>query len=85
METTIPLSPGMIGWSVAEGQSQIFALLDAAEIGVGLTEHGVMIPPKSLSMVLGIGPNMGTAGSTCDYCSMRETCRYQDHYDRATV
>jgi hypothetical protein len=79
-QTTIPLSPGMVGWPVDEGQPQIFKLIDASEIGVSLTEGHVMLPLKSLSMVLGMGPELETGGRPCDYCSMRETCRYQDHY-----
>lgn len=55
LEATIPLSPGMIDWSVEEGQPQIFDLLPAEEIGVKLTPSWVMIPRKSLSMVMGIG------------------------------
>lgn len=78
-QTTIPLSPGMIGWAVSEGQPQIFALLDGAEIGIRLNEASVMLPLKSLSMVLGAGPEVGSSGRTCDYCTMRGTCRYQDH------
>jgi hypothetical protein len=80
-QTTIPLSPGMVGWPVEEGQPQIFKLVDASEIGVSLTEGNVMLPLKSLSMVLGMGPELQTGGRPCDYCSMRETCRYQDHYE----
>jgi len=80
LEATIPLSPGMIDWSVEEGQPQIFDLLPAEEIGVQLTPSWVMIPRKSLSMVMGIGDQLTLSGTTCDYCSMRETCRYQDHY-----
>jgi hypothetical protein len=39
-----------------------------------------MIPQKSLTMVMGIGVEMNSSARTCDYCAMRETCRYQDHY-----
>lgn len=81
LETTIPLSPGMIGWAVDEGQPQIFSLLDTSEIGVTLADSGMMLPRKSLSMALGIGADMGQAGRTCDYCAVRETCRYQSHYE----
>jgi hypothetical protein len=81
MEATIPLSPGMIGWPVAEGQPQIFALLNAEEAGITLTNTTMMVPRKSLSMVLGLGVGVNQGGRTCDYCHMKETCRYQDHYD----
>lgn len=80
LQASIPLSPGMIGWTVDEGQPQIFGLLDSEEIGVRVTPSWVMLPRKSLSMVLGVGTEMVEAGKTCDYCTLRETCRYQDHY-----
>jgi hypothetical protein len=78
--TTIPLSPGMLGWPVEQGQPQIFDLLDTSLIGVHLTESAMMLPVKSISFVLGIGSALDKSGSTCDYCSMREHCHYRDHY-----
>jgi hypothetical protein len=80
LHTGIPLSPGMIGWPVDEGQLQIFSLLDTERIGVRLTESAQMIPRKSTSMVLGIGRQPFSEGRACDFCALRETCRYQDHY-----
>ena len=78
--TTAPLSPGMIGWSVEVGQREIFALLDTKAIGLQLTSSGLMIPRKSLSMVIGVGPEAMAGVDTCEYCAMRSTCRYRDHY-----
>jgi hypothetical protein len=82
-QSSIPISPGMVGWPVEKGQPEIFEILEPAQINVHLTEYGLMMPRKSLTMVLGLGQTMNTAGRTCDYCAMRETCRYQDHYDPA--
>jgi hypothetical protein len=81
LETSIPLSPGMSGWPVGEGQPQIFRALDAEQIGIRVTSSWVMQPRKSLSIVVGVGPQM-LCGSPCDVCSMRDSCRYQDHYAR---
>lgn len=78
LHTSIPISPGMIGWPVDVGQRQIFAALDAEQIGVTLNDSFLMIPRKSISMVLGIGPIPFTAGRPCDFCGLRETCRYQN-------
>ncbi len=80
LEATIPLSPGMVGWPVEQGQPQLLALLDAAEAGVRLSSAWMMLPRKSISFVLGIGQDVRALGRTCDYCSLKETCRYQDHY-----
>ena len=76
--TSIPISPGMIGWSVGDGQPQIFAALDAAQIGVCLNESAQMYPHKSVSMMLGISSTPFSAGRTCDFCNMKETCQYQN-------
>jgi hypothetical protein len=68
----------MIGWPLEEAQKQLFALVDASEIGVTLEPSGVMQPLKSLSLALGLGQNLDTDGCTCDYCTMRETCRFRE-------
>jgi hypothetical protein len=80
MTTSLPLNPGMIGWSVEQGQPQIFSLVDCEEIQVTITDSWMMIPMKSLSMVLGIGENLTTNGTPCGYCSLKGICKYQNHY-----
>jgi hypothetical protein len=74
---SVPINPGMVGWPVGEGQKQIFNILDAADKAVILTATGMMVPRKSLSMVLGLGANVRDSGSACDYCSMVDRCRYR--------
>jgi hypothetical protein len=80
LQTTLPLNPGMIGWSVEEGQPQIFTLLDSEGINVSLTESCMMIPNKSISMILGLGKEVSSTGTSCDYCSLNGVCKYQNHY-----
>jgi hypothetical protein len=72
------LSPGESEWSVAE-QAVIFSLVDARKIGVTLNESMVMSPVKSLSLIVGLGPNaLGVEGaSNCDFCTIRERCSYR--------
>ncbi len=79
--STIPLNPGMIGWPLEQGQSQIFNLLDTKEFGIKLTPSYLMLPRKTLSMVIGVGPDVKAGGTTCDYCKMKETCQYRHQYD----
>jgi hypothetical protein len=79
LQASIPLSPGMVDWPVSEGQPQIFRLLGEAGTSVQLTPSCIMVPKKSLTMVMGFGAHMQSSGKTCDYCNMRLTCRYQDH------
>jgi hypothetical protein len=83
LSASIPLSPGMVGWPVEVGQRQIFSLLDTTAIGVRLTESSMMVPRMSLSQLLGFGEGKMLQGRTCDYCNLKETCRYQDHYQPA--
>jgi hypothetical protein len=80
LEASIPFSPGMVDWTVRDGQPQIFNLLGEEGSIVNLTPSCIMIPQKSLTMIMGIGANLKSAGRACDFCNMRETCRYQDHY-----
>lgn len=75
-----PLSPGMSGWPVSE-QWPLFQLVPAEQIGVHLTPSAMMIPRKSISMVIGIGPDMPTwkQAEVCDRCSLKETCSHKVH------
>jgi hypothetical protein len=76
--TSIPINPGLIGWSVDEGQPQIFNALDVEQIGVRMNENAQMIPHKSVSMVLGFSHLSFSSGRPCDFCKLKETCRYQN-------
>jgi len=82
---SIPLSPGMIGWPVDQGQAQIFDIVHTAAINVTLTAACVMSPRKSISFVLGEGAGLRSSGKSCDYCTMHEICRYQDHYEQQAI
>jgi hypothetical protein len=73
------LAPGQLsGWAVAE-QALVGQLLDLGSIGVALTDSGMIIPQKSASLMVGIGPGYGSSvvRSPCEYCDMSETCRYR--------
>ena len=73
-----PLNPGMVGWTLSSGQAQIFSLVSAQAIGVELTVSGLMTPVKSLSFVLGFGDEADPTSCSCDYCTMRDTCRFAE-------
>jgi len=79
LQTTMPLNPGLIGWQTNKGQDQIFKLVDGAAIGIKLTESKMMLPIKSLSVVIGLGKDLRIKTNMCDYCVMRDVCRYKDH------
>jgi len=69
-------SPGQEGWSIWQ-QRVLFGLITAEEIGVRLTESCLMLPCKSISFVIGFGPEMRPDAVTCDFCSKRERCRWR--------
>lgn len=75
-------SPGMIGWPLDEGQSQIFSLLDASSIGVSVAETGRMTPRKTISAVFGMGSQLSEETvSPCEFCAVRETCTYRGRHE----
>lgn len=77
MRTSILLSPGYLDWPLDE-QRVLFDLLPADEIGVMLSPACLMIPRKSVSMIVGLGKGLKAEGrSACDACSIRATCRYR--------
>lgn len=70
------LSPGSLeGWPL-EGQRELAALLPLDEIGLALNERCVLLPYKSVSLVIGLGPGYGAhqVGSLCAFCALRERC-----------
>jgi hypothetical protein len=77
-EISSPVNPGMPGFPLTE-QWNLLGLVNADEIGVRLTASGVLVPRKSTSMVIGIGPKMTrwTQAEVCARCSLRESCHYK--------
>ncbi|MCJ7656040.1 MAG: hypothetical protein MUO97_12230 [Dehalococcoidia bacterium] len=77
-QASSPVSPGWPGLPLTE-QWNLFELVNTQEIGVSLTSSGIMVPRKSVSMVIGIGPQMATwtQAEVCARCSLRKTCPYR--------
>jgi Vitamin B12 dependent methionine synthase, activation domain len=78
LHASTSLSPGESEWQISE-QEVLFSLLDAQQIGVSLTKSMLMVPLKSLSLIMGIGPEpLGSeGGSHCDFCTIRDRCTYR--------
>lgn len=68
--------PGQEGWSIWQ-QRVIFERLPTDEIGVRLTDSCLMIPRKSVSFAIGMGPHMRPDAVACDFCSKRERCPWR--------
>ncbi len=80
-QLSIFLSPGMVGWPIEQGQPQIFRLLDSAAIDVQVNDSWLMVPRKSTSAVVGLGPGLVPAqGPPCETCAINETCRFKGRH-----
>jgi hypothetical protein len=73
------LAPGQLaGWGIEE-QKLVCRLVDTAAIGVTVTGTGMLVPQKSASLMVGIGPGYASAEvrTPCEYCDVRDTCRWR--------
>ena len=77
-QTSSAIGPGMIGLPISE-QQHLFEMVPAEEIGVHLTSAQIMVPRKSVSMVIGIGPEMPkwTKAEVCRHCKLRKSCHHK--------
>lgn len=76
LATGMRASPGQEGWPIQQ-QRVLFGLVPAGEIGVRLTDTCLMLPRKSVSFAIGLGPQMRPDAVTCDFCSKRERCHWR--------
>ena len=73
--------PGSNDWDIKE-QEKIFAILEPWKIGVTLNSSYVMLPPKSLSWIRGMGRNLVHSFRdefSCKYCSL-PGCSFRKDY-----
>ncbi len=72
-----PVNPGMPGLPITE-QANLLALAHAGEIGVSLTQSGIMVPRKSTSIITAIGGKMQTwsQADICRRCKLSADCPY---------
>ena len=75
------LGPGTLaGWDLQE-QSVLCAGLDLDAIGVHLNESNVLVPFKSASGLVGLGPDYLSrkVGSVCRFCMLSKSCWRAEH------
>lgn len=77
LKVTNRVSPGYAGWDTAE-QARLFRLCPGAPIGVHLNEACFMTPGKSISWLVGLGPQARVDHyfTQCRRCWMRD-CAYR--------
>jgi hypothetical protein len=85
LRVTNRISPGYGAWDVVE-QRRLFRLCPGDLIGVTLNEACVMTPGKSISLLVGAGPDARVDDyfSQCARCWMRE-CAYRRAPARASI
>jgi Vitamin B12 dependent methionine synthase, activation domain len=85
LRVTNRISPGYADWDVAE-QPKLFRLGPADAIGVTLNAACVMMPGKSISLLVGAGPQARVDHyfTQCARCWMRD-CAYRRAPARVTV
>ena len=64
-------SPGYCGWHVSQ-QQQLFPLFEGHTCGVRLNDSSLMLPIKSVSGVIGVGPNVRHLDYTCGLCNFEK-------------
>lgn len=64
-------SPGYCGWHVSQ-QQLLFPLFDGHTCGVRLTPSSLMLPIKSVSGIIGLGPNVRHLDYTCGLCNFKQ-------------
>jgi hypothetical protein len=70
VQTTNRYSPGHCTWNVEE-QQLLFRLIPAEKCGISLSESSLMLPIKSISGMVGIGPEVTYRPNTCTLCPMK--------------
>lgn len=64
-------SPGYCGWHVRE-QQKLFPLMGGETATVHLTDSSLMLPIKSVSGIIGIGPDVHYLPYTCGLCDKKD-------------
>jgi hypothetical protein len=80
------LSPGSVhGWEL-DDQRRLCDLIPLERIGVTRGDSGILKPFKTISCLVGIGPNYPakTVGATCEVCSRRVQCAMRPREEKAS-
>ena len=74
MYTTCAWEPGQINVDISL-QKDFFEVMNPDEIEITLNDHMMMHPKKSITSLIGLGPDSEiNEVRACDFCEHRETC-----------
>ena len=76
LKITNRYSPGYCGWPVSD-QFKLFSFFPEKYCGITLTESALMNPIKSVSGLIGIGPDVKKHPYSCQICDA-QNCIYRD-------
>lgn len=76
LKITNRYSPGYCNWPVSD-QHKLFALTGNTTCGVRLQPSSLMIPIKSVSCLIGMGPQVKFNNYVCEYCN-NTLCVYRN-------
>jgi hypothetical protein len=77
LRATRRFSPGYCGWDVVE-QRILFSLLPDGFCGVALTDSAFMTPVKSVSALIGVGPEVTKEPYPCRRCDVDDCPNRKD-------
>lgn len=80
LKVTNRYSPGYCDWDVAD-QQKLFSLLPKNFCGVSLNSSSLMMPIKSVSGIIGIGPAVKKNDYSCSICSL-QNCIFANKKNR---
>jgi len=77
-QVSSPYSPGHPDFPITE-QWPLFQLVPTGEIGVSLAASALMVPRKSISMVIALGEQVYVRkrDEACAHCNLSRTCHYR--------
>ena len=54
-------------------------MLGVDKMGVEVTASGILVPQKSASLMVGLGPDYESSEvhSPCEFCDVQDTCRFR--------
>ncbi len=79
-KVTNAYSPGYCDWSVSD-QHALFSFFPENFCGVTLTPSALMIPIKSLSGIMGLGPDVKRGAFQCSICDLKDCFRRREESD----
>jgi len=70
-------SPGYCGWTVAD-QPKLFSFFPKRVCGISLTSSCLMVPIKSVSGIIGLGPDVKREEYECSLCDLADCFRRRE-------